>query len=214
MSLTDQGPKTGAAFGEVTTEPGDKAAFRRRQLLASWIAREVLPHEGRIRDHLRRSRLTAEDVDEVLQEAYCRLAMLDAVDHIACPHAYFFSIARNLMLRRLKRQTVVSFESIAELEALRDDTQPSPEEQVSSRMAYEKVMRLIADLPAKCRRIVELRKIEGWSQKEIAVSLGMTEKAVEKQIWMGVRAIRLAWDRAEHSIGPAAEPDRRMGQLG
>ena len=214
MSLADRGSKNGSVFGEVATEPGDQTAFRRRQLLASWIAREVLPHEGRIRDHLRRSRLTAEDVDEVVQEAYCRLAMLDAVDHIACPHAYFFSIARNLMLRRLKRQAVVSFESIAELEALRDDTLPSPEDQVASRMAYEKVLRLIEDLPAKCRRIVELRKIEGWSQKEIAVSLGMTEKAVEKQVWMGVRAIRVAWDRAEQGINPAAEPDRRMGRFG
>jgi RNA polymerase sigma-70 factor (ECF subfamily) len=44
---------------------------------------------------------------------------------------------------------------------------------------------------------VELRKIEGWSQKEIADHLGMSEKAVEKQVWTGVRAIRDAWLRAE-----------------
>ncbi|MFD2137087.1 RNA polymerase sigma factor [Novosphingobium resinovorum] len=74
---------------------------------------------------------------------------------------------------------------------------PSPEEQAASRISYERVLAIIGRLPERCRRVVELRKIEGWSQKEIAAHLGMTEKAVEKQVWTGVRAIRDAWLQAE-----------------
>lgn len=167
-----------------------------RRYVANWVAREILPHEARIRTWFARFRLSREDVDELLQEAYCRIADLDAVDHIAVPQAYFFSIARNLLLRRLKRQRIIPFESIAEIEGYRDGAS-SPEQAVSTKIEYERILALIASLPDKCRRIVELRKIEGWSQKEIAEHFGMSEKAVEKQVWLGVRAVRQAWDLVE-----------------
>ncbi|MFA5967682.1 MAG: sigma-70 family RNA polymerase sigma factor [Sphingomonas sp.] len=169
----------------------------RRQSTARWVAREIIPHEPRVRAWFARTRLAAEDVDELLQEAYCRIAMLDSVDHITSPRAYFFSIARNLLLRRLKRQQIVSFEAIAEIESYTDDGLPTPEELTANRMACEKLMVLMAALPERCRRIVELRKIEGWSQKDIAAHMGITEKAVEKQVWLGIRQLRAAWDRAQ-----------------
>lgn len=134
-----------------------------------------------------------------MQEAYCRIARLDSVDHIAVPHAYFFSIARNLLLRRLKRERIISFESVAEIEAFRDDRTSDPEDQLSTKIAYERVLALIAALPERCRCIVRLRKIEGWSQREIAEHLGMTEKAVEKQVWLGVRAVRQGWNQDEQN---------------
>lgn len=132
-----------------------------------------------------------------MQEAYCRIAMLPSVDHIDQPLAYMFATTRNLSLRRLKRQQVVVLEALSEIETWQDDATPSPEEQAASRISYERVMGIIGRLPERCRRIVELRKIEGWSQKEIAAHLGITEKAVEKQVWTGVRAIRDAWTQAE-----------------
>jgi RNA polymerase sigma factor (sigma-70 family) len=178
-------------------------------LLAGWVAREIMPHEARIRAWFLRTRLSPEDVDDLIQEAYCRIAMLDTIDHITSPHAYFFSVARNLLLRRLRRQQIVPIEAISEIETYRDDDAPSPEEQICSRMAYEQVMALIAALPERCRRIVELRKIEGWSQKQIAEHLGMTEKAVEKQVWVGVRAVRDAWALAERQSGDRLAPAKR-----
>jgi RNA polymerase sigma factor (sigma-70 family) len=181
-------------------------------LLASWVAREIMPHEARIRAWFSRARLSPEDVDDLMQEAYCRIAMLNTVDHITSPHAYFFSVARNLLLRRLRRQQIVPFEAISEIESYRDDDMPSPEEQISSRMAYERVLALIAALPERCRRIIELRKIEGWSQKQIAEHLGMTEKAVEKQVWVGVRTVRDAWVLAERqSVDRLAPAKREIG---
>jgi RNA polymerase sigma factor (sigma-70 family) len=180
-----------------------------RRLLASWVAREIMPHETRIRAWFSRARLSPEDVDDLMQEAYCRIAMLETIDHISSPHAYFFSVARNLLLRRLRRQQIVPFEAISDIESFRDEDMPSPEEQITSRMAYEQVMALIAALPDRCRRVVELRKIEGWSQKQIAEHLGMTEKAVEKQVWAGVRAVRDAWARVDRPSGVCPAPAKR-----
>lgn len=156
-----------------------------------------MPHEPRIRAWFLRRGVAHDEVDELMQDAYCRLAMLDTVTHISCPHAYFFSICRNLLARRLKRQQIAPFETISEIESYRDNGTASPEEQVASKMAFERLRQLLVSLPERCRKIVELRKIEGWSQKEIAEHMGITEKAVEKQVWVGVRAIREGWDQLE-----------------
>lgn len=173
-----------------------------------------MPHEAHVRAWLGRARASTEDIDELIQEAYCRIAMLDTVEHIDNPHAYFFSIARNLLLRRLKRQQIVPFTAISEIEHFRDENSVSPEDQVGSRMALDRVLALIAGLPERCRRIVELRKIEGWSQKDIAVHFGISEKAVEKQIWVGVRAVREAWREAERGHEPGTAETTVSGAAG
>ena len=193
------------------TAGGAIDAARRRQT-AVWVAREILPHEHRVRAWLRRAGTAPEDADELIQEAYCRLAMLEAVDHIDSPYAYFFSIVRNLLVRRLKRQRIVPLETIAEIDAYHDD-RPSPEQLAAGRLAYGKALDLIARLPERCRRIVQLRKIEGWSQRQIAEHLGTTEKAVEKQVWLGVRFLRQAWSQAEQDADDLmGEHEQRGGR--
>lgn len=154
-----------------------------------------------MRAWLARSRVPPEDADEVIQDAYCRLAQLDTVEHIARPDAYFFSIVRNLLVRRLKRARVVPIEAIAEIDAYQDEAGPSPEREAANRLDYARMLAFMAALPERCRQIVQLRKIEGWSQKEIAAHLGVTEKAVEKQVWAGVKAIQRAWSQAENETG-------------
>lgn len=171
----------------------------RRRAVALWVAREVIPHEPRIRAWCARTRLPPEDVDELVQEAYCRIANLGSVDHIDAPFAYFFSVVRNLVLRRLRRQKIVPFETIAEIESLRDADAISAEQTLTSRMALDRARAIIAGLPERCRRVVEMRKLEGLSQRIIAETLGMTEKAVEKQIWLGVREVRRAWAEGERA---------------
>lgn len=174
------------------------AAEHRRQI-ASWVAAEVLPHEPAVRAWLGRTKVAAEDADELVQEAYCRLAMLKSVEGIERADAYFFSIVRNLLLRRLRRDRIIRIDAIAEIEAYQDDRSPTPEQHAGARMEYARMLSFLATLPERCREIVKLRKIEGWSQKEIAAHLGVTEKAVEKQVWVGVQAIQRAWSEAETS---------------
>jgi RNA polymerase sigma factor (sigma-70 family) len=180
------------------------ALNEQRRRIARWVATMVLPHEALVRGRLRRSHVSPEDIDDVIQEAYCRLAMLEGFDHIESPPAYFFSVARNLLIRRLKQQRLVPLAAIAEIDGLSDE-RPSPERETSGKLAYAKASAMIATLPERCAEILRLRKIEGWSQKRIAEHLGMTEKAVEKQLWVGVRFIRDAWSRAERGT------DERQG---
>lgn len=169
---------------------------QRRRERALWVAREIIPHEVGIRRWLRRSRIAPEEADDLLQEAYCRISLLDSVEHIDTPSAYFFSIVRSLLVRQLKRQRIVPFEVIADAESA-GELAFTIEAELATRHAYKKVVAMIAALPERCRKAVQLRKIEGWSQKQIASHLGTTEKAVEKQLWLGVRMVQHAWAAAE-----------------
>ncbi|MDO6414628.1 sigma-70 family RNA polymerase sigma factor [Sphingomonas sp. BIUV-7] len=172
-------------------------ALQARQKRAAWVADQIVPYEPRMRAWLSRWRVSPEDADELLQDAYCRIALLESLDHIDRPVPYFFSIVRNLLARRHRRQRIVSFELIAEVDAFQDHPSHDIEDQTSDRLVYEKIIALIDRLPPKCRQIIRLRKLEDWPQKQIAAHLQISEKTVECQIRLGLRAIREAWDKQE-----------------
>lgn len=167
----------------------DLTASEGRRRRAAWVALRIMPHEAQSRGWLRRARVADDEADDLVQEAYCRLAALDEVEHIEQPGAYFFSIIRNLLLRRRRAETVVSLENIVEIESM-----PAPglgiEAEVTMRLDVE---RLIGALPGPCRRVIEMRKIEGYSQREIAQLLGITESVVENHVQRGLKAMSRGW---------------------
>jgi RNA polymerase sigma-70 factor (ECF subfamily) len=183
------------------------AALEKRRALAAWVARELLPHEPIVRAMLRKMRAAPEEIDEVVQDCYCRFAMLESLDHIEQPRAYFKVTAKHLLGRRMQRARVVHFDAYNDMSMFIDEETPSQERQLTGRSDYALLLKLMSKLPDRCRKAVELRKIEGLSQKQIAQKLGMSEKAVEKQIWLGVRALREGWAKID------AQADLRMGVI-
>lgn len=159
-------------------------------LLIGWVGRHILPHERQLRSWLR-SAFPTIDVDDVIQEAYCRITALDRFDHISDARRYFFRTARNIVLEQIRRERVVSIEAasgLAELEqSLGEDH--SPERIVAGRRALDRVERLIDSLPERARQIFRLRKIDGVPQREIAERMGLTETIVENEVARGLRRI-------------------------
>ncbi|KRA60094.1 RNA polymerase subunit sigma-24 [Caulobacter sp. Root655] len=178
-----------------------------RARIVAWLGREILPHEADVRAWLKRSLPTGGDVDDIIQETYCRLAGLASVDHIETPRAYFFQAARSIVLEQLRRARVVRIEAVTEIDALSIEwDEPSPERIAGGRRELAQVLRLIAALPDRCRRIFEMRKIEGLPQREIARRMGVSENVVENESVRGLRAILAAL--AEGEISEAASMKR------
>lgn len=173
----------------------------RREIVA-WVGGHILPHERDVRAWLLRKGSPRDEVDDVIQEAYCRIASLQSVTHIQSGRSYFFQTVRNIAIERIRRARIVRIESMTELEALNVmDNEPWPERVVSARRELQHVQRLIEGLPKQCRDIFVLRRIRGLSQREIAHALGVTENVVESQSARGLKLILRAL--AESS---AAEP--------
>lgn len=177
-----------------------------RAEIVAFVGGHILPHEADVRAWLRRSGSSPEDVDDVVQEAYCRLAALDGVAHIVSGRAYFFRIARNIAIEKIRRARIVRIDCITEIDALNVvDDEPSPERVVASRRELSRVRRLIEELPERCRQIFTLRRIHGLSQKEIAARLGVTENVVETQAARGLRLILRALSEAAVQDHPVSD---------
>jgi RNA polymerase sigma factor (sigma-70 family) len=135
------------------------------------------------------------DVDDVLQEAYCRLAALESSEHIDSGRAYLFRTARNIVLEQARRSRIVRIENSLEVECLNiPDGAPTPEQVVTGIRELQRVQRLIEALPTKCRRVFVLRRIHGVSQREIARMFGISENTVEMQAVKGLKLLMKAME--------------------
>jgi RNA polymerase sigma-70 factor (ECF subfamily) len=158
--------------------------------LAEWVGREILPHERDLRLWLQRRLVAVADVEDIVQECYCRLAQLEDVAHVTMPRAYLFTMARNLAQRQRTRARVVRIEALTESsEAEWESDQPSPERFAAARQELERVQAAISTLPERARRIFLMRKVEGLTQKEIATAMGVSEAVVENDASRSLRAI-------------------------
>lgn len=177
-----------------------------RDATIDWIALHILPHEADVRAWLRRAGHGAAEVDDLIQETYCRIACLDSVAHIRNGRAYFYTTARSILLQRIRRERVVKIESVTDI-ALRDvmDEEPSPERVAGARRELKRVLEVIAALPSAYRQVIELRRIHALSQKETARRLGVTEAVVENNSVRGLRMVlkALAQDSGPAETGPA-----------
>lgn len=183
--------------------------------LVGWVGRHILPHERRLRKWLR-SAFPTIDVDDVVQEAYCRISELKRVDHIDDPARYLFRTARNIVLEQLRRERVVRIEAasgLVEMEnGLVDDF--SPERIAAGRSALQRVERLIDALPERARQVFRLRKIEDVSQREIAARLGLTENIVENEVARGLRRILQQMTEDEQTDMPARRKSSKLQREG
>lgn len=168
---------------------------------AKWLAEDVLPHEADVRRWL--SRYSGIEADDVIQEAWVILATIDRTT-VRFPRRLFFVIARNIVLQHYRRARIVSFSSLADItEDCAADDGPDPEQRVSARKELEFLNRVISELPPRCRTIFTLHRIHGYSHKECAEQLDLSENVVAKQMGRALRLIGDAYGRQEsrHEIG-------------
>lgn len=161
--------------------------------LDNWFVREVLPHEAALLRYLARVWPDTSEIQDIRHDAYVRI--LEGSNRLRpiAPKALLFSIARNLMIDRARRNRVVPIDLLGDLDSLNvlvDEV--TPERRASIREQLVTVTAAVNRLPTRCREVLWLRRVEGLSQKEIAARLGVSEGTVEKHM---MRAARLLTDQ-------------------
>jgi DNA-directed RNA polymerase specialized sigma24 family protein len=61
---------------------------------AQWLATSIMPLEAQLRRWLKRAAPQALDADDLIQEAYAKLACLATVSNITHPKAYLYCPSR------------------------------------------------------------------------------------------------------------------------
>lgn len=158
--------------------------------IALWFATHLQVHEVQLRAwlHSRFPKLSSEDLDDLIQEAYAKVLKAHAAREIAAPKAFFFAVARNLAFDHFRRRAV-SVPTLSggtdELAVLEDDADLF--ETVSRNQEIELMTEAIQTLPDRCRQVLTLRYVYGLPHKEIAAQLGITLSTVEIQITKGIK---------------------------
>ncbi|CAN5422360.1 RNA polymerase sigma factor [soil metagenome] len=158
--------------------------------LEDWFCREVLPLERSLTHFIRRNWRVADDVVDLRHDVY-ELAITGG--RAALPlntRNYVFTIARNHLINRAKRERIVSFDLVADLETIdRDVDMFEAERHLSARETLRRFHEGLEKLSPRVREIVKLRKIDGLNVQETADRLGIGKDAVNHQVMMGMKAL-------------------------
>lgn len=140
--------------------------------VARVVSRIVPPHE----------------VEDIVQETYVRLCQVARPDRIRHPKSYMFRTARNLALDSVKRAENRLREpwnegGFGNVGVGVDEVL----EQVASSEEFGRFCEAVQQLPVQARRVFVLKKVYGYSQREIADELGLAQSTVEKHVALAVR---------------------------
>jgi len=158
--------------------------------LEEWFVREVLPLEAALMQFLRRSLRNKDDADDVCQDVY---ALVCEAAQQKQPHPvkpFVFTVARNLLINRVRRDQIVSIEAVADLDVFNlASEEPGPDRSVIARDMLRKLQIALNRLPPRCREAVVLKRIEGLSRREIASRMDITEQTVADYVAHGMRVL-------------------------
>lgn len=146
-----------------------------------------------------------EDALDLVQECFVSaFKHLDRYDQARPLRAWLSRIAINKCRDWARRRAVRRFLSSAlpwsGAAAEVPDPSPAADEASADREELELLWRAVADLPASLKEPLILRTIEGLSQSEVAVILGISEKAVETRLY-----------RARAKLAPLRNSTRASG---
>jgi|TARA_B110000003_G_scaffold276563_1_gene323912 RNA polymerase sigma-70 factor (ECF subfamily) len=131
------------------------------------------------------------EVEDIVQEAYVRACQAERESPITAPRSFLHKTVKNLALDHLKRSETRLSDSFDE-DIVGHIGQQSygidPLGEAVSHEEFSLFCEAVRMLPAQCRRAFVLKKVYGYSRKEIAEHLNVSENTVQTQIARGMKA--------------------------
>jgi len=146
--------------------------------------------QGFLRRYLRRFYKNPQDIEDAMQEGFLKSFEIEKKQNITTPSAYLFKTIRNFACRDLRKKSrlkIIGIEDI-DLPSLTIDRR-AIENSLESRQNLSIFCTAADLLPEQCRKAFLLRKVYGFSQKEIAGMMGISVSTVEKHLAKAVRRV-------------------------
>lgn len=188
MGVSESGQRKLAALTEVKPETRQQALDRLYDEHAGALRRFITV---RVAGNL--------DVEDLVQEVYARLARMDAVPERLpagrrSTRAFLLTVANRLVIDRERHRGVrrEHDERLRLLEDQDDAGSPSPESIVLARDDLDAVASAIEELKPRWRRAFVLNRFNNMSYSEVAKTMGVSPKTVEKYISKALMHLRSA----------------------
>jgi RNA polymerase sigma-70 factor (ECF subfamily) len=130
------------------------------------------------------------EIEDIVQETYVRICQIDNHDAITKTNAFIMKTARNLALDYIKKAETRLADGVENEDQYEANATPEKDplfEEAASNEEFAYFCESVRRLPVQCRRVFVLKKVYGYSQKEIAKELSISESTVEKHIADGLK---------------------------
>jgi RNA polymerase sigma factor (sigma-70 family) len=177
-------PETGREGAEPRGMVADNPA------LEEWFLREVLPLEAMLMRYLQHNWRNQSDIKDMLQDIYVRVCEAAQTEFPHSTKPFVFTVARNLLLNRVRDAQVVPIEAVADVEALAIAVdEPGPDQSAVARDELRRLQSALDRLPPRAREAVVLKQVDGLSRREIARQMGIGEETVKDHLSAGLRQL-------------------------
>jgi RNA polymerase sigma-70 factor (ECF subfamily) len=129
------------------------------------------------------------EIEDIVQETYVRICQMDKRETIEKPKSFLMKTARNLAYDHLKKAETRLADGVETEYDFSDENLVHDEvfESIASNQEFTHFCEAVRQLPIQCRRVFVLKKVYGYSQKEIAKEMNLSESTVEKHIAVGFK---------------------------
>jgi len=159
------------------SSPDDADTLRReRQAHADLIERLFREHNAALTRFLMLRLRSYQAAREVAQEAYVRLLSLHEPGAVSYLRAFLFRTAANLAIDRQRREEAHSRATELPLFHEFADSR-TPERRVAGVQEIQRLDRLLAELPPKCRQAFVMNRLYGMDFAAVAAEMGMSERS-------------------------------------
>lgn len=152
------------------------------------------------------------EIEDIVQETYVRACQAEKLRKITSPRTFMYRTARNLAFDYIKKaETRLCISDSSEEVSRRRDGYGEANETLDKVCSDEKFARFcdaVRHLPKECRKIFVLKKVYGYSQREIAKEFGLSESTVEKQVAQGIKRCRYFMMQVEKHSGVSEQEMR------
>ncbi len=131
--------------------------------------------------------LPPDQVEDVIQDTYLRLRGVAESHEIQHPRSYLYRTARNLALDSLKSAGYSRSVEWCEQAGYSVSSHNVVEESIDSSTRFQHFCESLEALPPRAREVFVMKKVYGYSQREIAEQLAIAESTVEKHVALGAR---------------------------
>jgi RNA polymerase sigma factor (sigma-70 family) len=139
--------------------------------------------ESGLKQYIMRFVVREQDVEDILQETFLRACEYGLSRRVRSPKSFLFRVAHNIALSELARKSRRLTVFVGDMTTLNViDDRPSAEQELEIHRRLESLGATIGALPPRCQRVLVMRKIFGFSYKEIARRMDISVRTVEKHL--------------------------------
>nr|WP_302053998.1 sigma-70 family RNA polymerase sigma factor [Sphingomonas tagetis] len=143
--------------------------------------------------YLRKRNRGREECDDIVHDAFARLASKGSLDGLQNPEAYLKRIIRNLLIDRSRR--AATHPVTVPLEEIEPVVRPDQGDAIELEQLRMQYRAAVDALSPRLREVFLMHRVDERSVKEIAAQLGISTRTVEWHVAQAIVRIGEALDR-------------------